>query len=47
MMLLALIILAILLFGGGFALNILWFAAVIVLVLAAVSYVMGHRGSRA
>jgi hypothetical protein len=46
MVALALVVLAVLLFGGGFAVSILWYAAVIVLVIAAVSYMTGRRGSR-
>ena len=42
---LALLILALLFFGFGFAVQILWYAAVIMVILAVVSYVMrgNHR----
>lgn len=43
MLALVLLILAILLFGGGFAYNVLWFAAVVLLVLALVSFATGRR----
>ena len=43
MLALVLIILALILFGGGFAYNVLWFAAVIILALALVSFVSGRR----
>ena len=39
----ALIILALLLFGGGFAYNVLWVAAVILVALALVSFATGRR----
>lgn len=48
MLALALIILAVLLFGGGVigtGLHILWILALIVLVLAAASFLMGRRGA--
>jgi len=47
MLLLALIVIAVLLFGGGFALNALWYVAIVVLVLAGISYLTGRSGSSA
>lgn len=43
MVALLLIVLAVLLLGGGFAINVLWYAAVIVLAIAAISYMTGGR----
>ncbi|MFN2452283.1 MAG: hydrophobic protein [Candidatus Dormibacteria bacterium] len=48
MLALALIVLALLLFGGGLigtTLHFLWIVALIVLVLAAASFLMGRRGA--
>lgn len=39
---LALLILAIIFFGVGFALKVLWYAAIIALILALVSFVAGR-----
>lgn len=43
MLAIALIILALILFGGGFAYSALWYAAVIVLVFALLSFLFGRR----
>ena len=43
MLALALLILALILFGGGFAYSVLWYAAVIVIILALLSFVFGRR----
>lgn len=42
MLALALLILAILLFGFGFAVKVLWWAAIIALILALVSFITGR-----
>jgi hypothetical protein len=42
MLALILIIVALVLFGGGFAYSILWYAAVIALILALVSFMTGR-----
>jgi len=43
MLAIALVILALIIFGVGFAIKVLWYAALVVLVLALVSFVMGRR----
>ena len=43
MLAIALIIIALLLFGGGFAYNVLWYAAVILAVLAIISFISGRN----
>ena len=43
MVALILLVLAIALLGGGFAYSVLWYAAVIALALAVVSYFTGRR----
>ena len=43
MLAIVLLILALILFGGGFAYSVLWYAAVIAIVLALVSFLFGRR----
>jgi hypothetical protein len=43
MLALALLILALILFGGGFAYSVLWYVAIAVIVLALVSFLFGGR----
>ncbi|MFN2569920.1 MAG: hydrophobic protein [Candidatus Dormibacteria bacterium] len=38
-----LLILAAILFGVGFAVKVLWYVAIVILVVALVSFVMGRR----
>jgi len=38
-----LLILALILFGAGFALHLLWWLLIIVLILAVISWIMGRR----
>lgn len=45
MLALILLIVALILFGGGFAYNVLWWAAIIALVLALVSFLTGRRAA--
>lgn len=42
-LLVVLLILALVLFGAGFAINVLWYVAVAVLILAGISYLVGGR----
>lgn len=44
MLAIALLIIALIVFGIGFAVKVLWYAALVVLVLALVSFLMGRRG---
>ena len=42
-LLIVLLILALILFGAGFALHLLWWLLVIVLILAVISWIFGRR----